>query len=288
MSKQKSIIDQKSLAEIIGSLDKNSGFIIRVYFNSIDKDIQSEMLEMPDGWRMFAGEIRPFVGDAKRQFIGLDTTIFFLSGYQENPFELFQIQTINTFSDTNPSTSAARATYNISADLVPDSDLPKLKLYMRRFYEKISVILKENWKSQVIEPLTKNNDEQEEAPRPARGVPVNQAEPTMASMPGIDDLEFTEFPDSQVPQMTKRPAPSTQRAPAPRQATQPQQRAQKPAAPGKKAPKTEEEKNEEPEQNDVKPDDDDLFGLEVPSIPRINDGKDVPTFKGNALRSSSK
>jgi len=277
-NKQKSIIDQKSLAEVVGSVDKQGGLIIRVYFSSIDKDVQSETMDVPEGWQMFVGGIRPFIGgNDQKQFIGCDAMVFFLSSYQENPVELFHVQTINTFSETNQSTSIARASYDVSNDIVPDADLPKLKLYMRRFYEKISTIFKDNWASQVIKPLMENN-EQEEAPRPER---VAKSEPAIAAMPGIDDMDEDTFPESQVPQISSRsPSPASQR-PASKAQPQPQQRSPKPAAVEKKVAK--EEKGDE---NKEAPNDDDLFGFEVPTIPRVNDGKDVPTLKGNALRSN--
>jgi hypothetical protein len=285
-NKQKSIIDQKSLAEVVGSVDKQGGLIIRIYFNSIDKDIQAELMDVPEGWQIFVGAIRPFMGsNDQKQYVGCEAMVFFLSGYQENPVELFHVQTVNTFSETNSSTSFARASYDISTDMVTDSDLPKLKLYMRRFYEKVSTIFKSNWASQVIEPLMKSN-EQEAAPRPERAPKTEQA---MAAMPaGIDDMDADTFPESQVPQMAGRPPnPAPQRAVAQRTAAQPQQQPQPQRSPKQAVVEKKAGREETDDGNkEVASDDDDLFGFDVPTIPRVNDGKDVPTLKGNALRSS--
>ena len=280
--KQKSIIVQKMLNDIIKVLDKQGGYIINVYFSSIDKDLQTQIQETPEGWQFFVGSIKPCAGeDSGMQFIGCESVVYFLSPFQENPVELFTIQSMNTFVFDDPSTSSARASYNISDDLVTDADLPKLKLYTRKFFDRISNIIKENWISSVLEPIKKTAQssadvEQETQQKPAQAAAraagkVNAD--TIAAMPGIDEMGDDDFPASRVPVMTHGSGQNT----APR--------ASAPAQVAKEKPRQSAKKQDEAE--NIDDDDGDAFKLDIPTIPRIDTGgKDVPTLKGSALRAN--
>ena len=285
-SKQKTIIVQKLLNDIIKSLDQQGGYIINVYFNSIDKELQSNILETPEGWQFFVGTIKPFAGgDTGQQVVGCECVVYFFSEVQEHPVELLTIQSINTFDQDDPSTSSARLSCNLAIDLVVDGDMPKLKMYARKYFDKVARLVKETWNSQVIEMLQKSvqPDVEEEQVR-QKPVPVSRGNVKTTAdaidampSPSIDEMGADDdFPESQVPTLTRG---STQ------------QRAQQRATTQVSPPPSKEKKQEKPASQSKKPkevdeDDGDDFKIDIPRIPRVNSAieKDLPTLKGNALR----
>ena len=185
--KTANIIEVTKMQEIIDFCSKklkddNLTTVVRFYFNILNQTFKNDCLETNDGWKLFASKITPMMQTFKSDMaIGSEIDVFFVSEFQNIPIMLFTITCWNFFTNDNPCRSIPEARYDIRVDIVPDGQLPTLKLLMRKYYERVEVALKNIWVDQVLSSIGTSNTAPEK-------VPANPPESNVIA-PMVDDFE---------------------------------------------------------------------------------------------------
>jgi hypothetical protein len=187
--------------------DDNLTTVVRFYFNILNQTFKNDCLETNDGWKLFASKITPMMQMLNKDLvIGSEIDVFFVSEFQNVPIMLFTVTCWNFFTNDNPCRSIPEARYDIRVDIVPDGQLPALKLLMRKYYERIEVALKTIWVDQVLSSIGTNASQEKVPENPPENnfiTPMDEFDSPPEIMINTIDAS-SPVDDSIVPQLTTR------------------------------------------------------------------------------------